>query len=231
MSHYDALLPPGAVVVEATSAAFWEHGLLLEEAAYVAHAVERRRREFTAGRNCARRALSQLGFPPVAIPSGPHREPTFPSEVSGTITHSTDYCAAAVILRGEMLSIGIDAEEAEPLGDDTASLVLTPDEQTNIHHQTKNRTPQIYGKIIFSAKEAFYKAYFQLTSKYLDFLEANVTLLPVEGAFEVRTLSATAPPYFRVNTFRGRYACDGARIYTAIALPARAFSDDQVDTT
>lgn len=220
MSFYDSLLPPGAVVVEASSEAFWEDGLLPEEAAHISQAVERRRREFTAGRNCARQALARLGLPPVAIKTGAHREPIFPAEVSGTITHTADYCAAAVLRRGETLSIGIDAEETKPLGADVARMILTPEEQNMIQILTGRNSCELYDKIIFSAKEAFYKSYFQITQRYLDFLEATVILFPSEHIFEIRTLATDVAPYFRANAFRGRYVCDGARIYTAIGLPA-----------
>jgi hypothetical protein len=50
--------------------------LLPEEEKGMLRAVEKRRREFIAGRACARRALGRLGIPPVSILSGdgPSRE-------------------------------------------------------------------------------------------------------------------------------------------------------------
>ena len=44
--------------------------LFPEEAASVARAVAKRTEEFRRGRVCARRALSELGVPPSAIPVG-----------------------------------------------------------------------------------------------------------------------------------------------------------------
>jgi hypothetical protein len=129
MSAFNPSLPPGAVVVEASSATFWGSGLMSVENQYISQALEKRKREFTAGRNCARQALMHLGFPPLAIAVGASREPLFPPDVSGTITHSADYCAAAVIRRGDVLSIGIDADTTEPLDAAMTRLGLRPEEQ------------------------------------------------------------------------------------------------------
>lgn len=47
-----------------------EAGLFPEERELIAEAVAKRRAEFAAVRRCARRALGELGFPPVAILPG-----------------------------------------------------------------------------------------------------------------------------------------------------------------
>src|SRR5690606_967724 len=48
------------------------------EHAAISHAVPRRQREFAAGRTAARAAMSQLGWPPSAVPSAPDRSPIWP---------------------------------------------------------------------------------------------------------------------------------------------------------
>ena len=48
--------------------------LFPEEEALISRAVEKRRREFRTVRHCARRALGELGLPPVAVLSGERRE-------------------------------------------------------------------------------------------------------------------------------------------------------------
>jgi 4'-phosphopantetheinyl transferase EntD len=44
--------------------------LFPEEEAVISRAVEKRRREFRTVRHCARRALRELGLPPVAVLPG-----------------------------------------------------------------------------------------------------------------------------------------------------------------
>lgn len=216
-TRFSGLLPPEAVIVEATDAAFWERGLLPEEAACIRQAVPKRQREFTAGRNCARLALQRLGITPVpALRVGARREPLFPAGVSGTLTHTHDYCAAAVIRQGAVHSIGIDAEVNDPLGDDIVRLVLLPAEQAMV---AALAVPGLCtGKLLFSIKEAFYKAYFQVAGQYLDFLDACVSLAPEDGSFTLQVIRADVPEPFPGSAWHGRFAFDAERVYSAVAL-------------
>jgi 4'-phosphopantetheinyl transferase EntD len=220
-TRFSGLLPPETVIVEATDPALWEGGLLPEEAAFIRHAVPKRQREFTAGRNCARLAMQQLGIAPVPpVRVGAQREPLFPAGLSGTLTHTHDYCAAAVLRHGEgeICSIGIDAEVNDPLGDDIACLVLLPAEQAMV--QAVAVPGLSAGKLVFSIKEAFYKAYFQVAGHYLDFLDACVSLAPEDGSFTLQVIRADVPAPFAGSAWRGRYAFDAQRVYSAIAINA-----------
>jgi 4'-phosphopantetheinyl transferase EntD len=62
-------------------------GLFPEEITLVARATEKRRREFTAGRECARAALAGLGLAAVPILRGYRGAPQWPDGVVGSITH------------------------------------------------------------------------------------------------------------------------------------------------
>lgn len=65
------LLPETVVTVEAHGDEDAGHlPLYPEEEAVVARAVAKRRREFTAARSCARRAMEKLGVPAQAVPAG-----------------------------------------------------------------------------------------------------------------------------------------------------------------
>ena len=214
MTRFARLLPDEAVVVEATPA-MWETGLFPEEASYVAAAVEKRRREFTAGRNCAREALRMLGFDACSIGVGLSRAPVFPRGISGSITHAIEYCAAAVIRRREVLSIGIDAEPNEPLEAGLCEMVCTIEERSRL-----SRLPAAYfgnwSKLLFSAKESFYKAWFQLHPVYLDFLEASIEIDSEQRTFAVKVTKAELDHVFRAVRFQGRYAWDRQLICTAV---------------
>jgi 4'-phosphopantetheinyl transferase EntD len=218
-TRFSGLLPPETVIVEATDPALWEGGLLPEEAAFIRHAVPKRQREFTAGRNCARLAMQHLGIAPVPpVRVGAQREPLFPAGLSGTLTHTHNYCAAAVLRQGATRSIGIDAEVNDPLGDDIARLVLLPAEQAMV--QAVAVPGLCAGKLVFSIKEAFYKAYFQVAGRYLDFLDACVSLAPEDGSFTLQVIRADVPAPFAGSAWRGRYAFDAQRVYSAIAIKA-----------
>lgn len=226
-TRFTDLLPPGGAVVQSdlaagpAQAAWWEQGLRPDEAACVAQAVPKRQREFTAGRNCARRALEQLGWSPApSILVGSRREPLFPPGVTGSITHTHDYCAAAVLpLSAQgVLALGIDAEVNEPLEEGVARLVLLPAERRAAG--TGEPGGLCADKLVFSIKEAFYKAFFQVAGQYLDFLDACVDVAPAAGTFSLRVLRTDVPPYFQGRAFGGRFGHDAARVYSAVVLTA-----------
>jgi 4'-phosphopantetheinyl transferase EntD len=214
-SPFEDLQPAASVVVEA-SPAMWDGTLPALEAASIAAAAPKRVREFTAGRNCARAALLRLGFPAREIPVGSDRAPVFPAQVSGSITHADGYCAAAVIVRGEVDSLGIDAEASAPLDPNLASAVLSARELEAFARI--ERAPCDLPKLAFSAKEAFYKAYYQQTRAWLDFHDVALAFDPSRATFRI-TLVRNVDAYLRARSFEGRYAFDAERVYCAIALP------------
>lgn len=202
-------------MVEAHDRHLWMCGLLQEEEALIVHAAEKRRREFIAGRNCARLALQRLGMAPAAIGIGSFREPLFPAGVSGSITHTEEYCAAAVIRTGAVLSIGIDAESNEPLSQSVADIILNSNEQM---------MAQAFGNdccvdmLVFSIKEAFFKAIFPLCRQYLEFSDAIVALSPADHTFSVRVVRADIMAHLGRTKILGRYRYDARRVYTAVSL-------------
>src|SRR5690606_34576098 len=80
------------------------------EAAIVAAAGEKRRRDFALGRFCAHAALMRLGRTQSVIGCDPDGSPRWPSDVRGSITHTAGYAAAIVAGRGLFAGIGVDAE-------------------------------------------------------------------------------------------------------------------------
>lgn len=188
--------------------------LLPGEGALVANAVERRRREFAEGRDCAHRVLAALGWAGFPVLSGANREPLWPPGVLGSITHCEGYVAAAaarVSDLGSIRSLGIDAEVRAPLGPEVARLVLTPEEQ----RRTSSSGDATLVTAHFSAKEAVYKSWFPLTGRWLDYQDAELDLDPASGRFEVRLLPSVSEPPEALR-FSGRVAA-GAKHVFAVA--------------
>src|SRR4051812_9450636 len=113
-SAFEHLVPPFVACAETTHDLL-DIDLFPSEREALGSAVEKRRREFTTGRACARQALSRLGTPVVALPSGPHGEPLWPAGTVGSITHCRGYRACAVARSEAVTALGIDAEPNEPL--------------------------------------------------------------------------------------------------------------------
>ena len=103
------LFGPGVAVAAADPRAP-ATGLLPEETAPTGRMIEKRHREFAAGRRAARAAMTGLGLPAVAIPMGPDRAPVWPEGVTGSISHTDTHCLAAVARTGEVRALGLDLE-------------------------------------------------------------------------------------------------------------------------
>ncbi|ASU79305.1 4'-phosphopantetheinyl transferase [Actinopolyspora erythraea] len=189
--------------------------LLPAEEQYVARAVDKRRREFTVARSCARRALAELGHPGFAVHSGEKREPLWPSGVVGSITHCQGYCAAGVAPAEEVCSLGIDAEPDDVLPDGVLEQVTAGRERELLAGLP---TGVNWDRLLFSAKESVYKAWFPLTGRWLGFGDAFVRIDPA-GEFHAELVGAPAPSSAgELTGFSGRFRFDSGLVVTAVTV-------------
>lgn len=167
-----ALFPAGVVVADLR-----EPGnpdlLLPGEGEHLARAAPKRVREFAAGRACARRAMAELGIAPEALKVGQGRQPLWPSGFTGSITHTDDYCAAAVAPRTIAGALGIDTEIVGDVKADLWPSICTRAEMDRLE-ALPQRWRAIGATLIFSAKEAFYKSQYPLTGEFLGFHDVEV---------------------------------------------------------
>ncbi|GAA0390372.1 4'-phosphopantetheinyl transferase [Acrocarpospora corrugata] len=184
--------------------------LFPEEEQYIARAVDKRRREFTTARYCARQAMARLGVPPAAIVPGERGAPGWPPGVVGAITHCDGYRAAALSLTA--VTVGIDAEPNAPLPDGVLDTIALPAERRAL---TELDGPAHWDRLLFSAKESVYKAWFPLARRWLGFEEAEISLDP-GGTFAARFL---VPGPRGLTGFDGRWLCESGLVVTAITLP------------
>ncbi|MGW6569556.1 4'-phosphopantetheinyl transferase family protein [Streptomyces sp. NPDC054975] len=216
----------GAVLPPAASWATLDHdpgpeALFPAEAAIVANSVESRRAEFAAGRHCARLALEGLGIPPAPIPSGPRGEPCWPDGVVGSLTHCAGFRAAAVARREDVRAVGIDAEPHAPLPDGVLEAIALPEERAHLGNLRRDRPGISWDRLLFSAKESVYKAWFPLAGRRLDFDEARIGFT-ADGRFGASLLVPGPVVDGRTLTaFSGRWAADEHFVVTAVHVPAR----------
>jgi 4'-phosphopantetheinyl transferase EntD len=154
------------------------------ELASIANACPSRVAEFRAGRQCARMALRNLGMDSVPIPSGPSREPRWPSGIVGSISH-TDTCSVAAVARRSKgySGIGIDVETPGELDEPLWDLVCTPRERASITGKTCSAAG-LKAKAIFSIKESVFKCQFPVTGVWLEFTDIEVELSSDRSRFE-----------------------------------------------
>jgi 4'-phosphopantetheinyl transferase EntD len=194
--------------------------LFPEEEAMVAKAVEKRRREFTTTRACARTAMAGLGLPPVAIIAGDRGAPSWPPGVVGSLTHCAGFRAAAVAHASDVITIGIDAEPDGILPDGVLEVIAFGDELTMLAELDATAPGVCWDRLLFSAKESVYKSWFPLTGRWLGFEEAAVTIDP-SGSFAARLLVEGPVVEGRPLTgFDGRWMAAEGLVMTAITLPA-----------
>jgi 4'-phosphopantetheinyl transferase EntD len=175
----------------------------------------KRRREFTAGRTCAREALALLGIQPRPLLQGKGHEPLWPEGIAGSITHCKNYCAAAVVRKESCRSIGIDAEPNEPLPSAVLALIACEREQEWTLRAAKQDICR--DRLLFSIKESVYKAWYPLERCWLDFHEAEIEVDAETQTFQA-TLLRTASACPRV--LQGAFIATRSHLFTCAFVSA-----------
>ena len=215
------ILPP-EVVVEETFGDTPDVTLFPAEQAVIANAVDKRQREFTTARACARAALARIGLPPVPIVPGLRGAPQWPHGVVGSITHCRGYRACAVARDSDVVTIGIDAEPHDRLPDGVLESVASEVERKRLAALTAAVPDVCWDRVLFCAKESVYKAWFPLTQRWLGFEDAAVDFDAVDQSFTARLLVAGPVVNGKVLTgFDGSWRVSDGLIVTAIAVVSR----------
>jgi 4'-phosphopantetheinyl transferase EntD len=210
------LFPVGVVVGIATPE-MWEGPLHPEEETSIRNAVPKRRREFAAGRNCARRALARLGVEDRPLAVGNDREVRWPEGIVGSISHCDDLCAVALARREITAGIGLDVEHGDPLESGLVPLICTPAEQARSKAWPVRSGPP-WSKLMFVAKESVYKCVFPLVRAFLDFHDVEVDLRLDSSAFEAVIRHPCAARLGNAR-LRGRFVATGGHLACGVALP------------
>ncbi len=189
-----------------------------DEAECIAAATGRRRREFALGRDCARRALTQLGLGSAAIPRNTDRSPRWPTGIIGSITHTDGYVAALVARRSSYCGIGIDAERTGRITQAMEPLIF---DQVELAWLEASNAPvrAVSATVLFSAKEAYYKVWNPLMGTVLSFRDVRISI--DQGAFRAWQPERRAHDVW-AGGVRGRFAVHGDLVLTSVCLPAQA---------
>jgi 4'-phosphopantetheinyl transferase EntD len=214
----EAILPATVAVAEARNDDAAVDLFPLEEA-IVAGAVERRRRKFATARACAHRALALLGAEPGPVGAGARGEPLWPDGVVGTIAHCRGYRGCAVARAAELVTIGVDAEPHEALPNGLIDDLARAEEREWLAELARTEPEVHWDRLLFSAKEAVYKAWYPLAERWLGFEDAVLTVDPRGRTFSARLLvEGPAVAGRELSGFDGRWLVDEGLILTAIAL-------------
>lgn len=211
-----ALLGPGIVARHSAPDLAHVASLYADERMAIARAVAKRQAEFATARVLARHALSELGIAAQSLPPNADRSPSWPPGIAGSITHTDGLCAVAVAPLAHVRSLGLDAETATPLAENLLPMICTPSERRWLQTQPEAERGAI-AKLIFSAKEAFYKCQHPLTKTFLDFLDVEIEFGAPDRFVAIvrRGLEHADPAVLRTQ---GRYARRDGRVFTTVVL-------------
>jgi len=210
------ILPPGLAAAEAFGDVAPDP-LFSDESSVVSTAVELRKLEFGRGRSCAHRAMVALGFAPEPVLAAVDRAPIWPAGIVGSISHCREYCCAVVGIADRWATIGVDAELLQPMEQELQERILSTKEQRWLEHLD----PTIpWTCVVFSIKEAFYKAWSHLARGWLGFHDVLVRADPVSGRFEAELVRVPPPSCASLlRRIEGRFCFDGHNVLSAIAVP------------
>ncbi len=171
--------------------------------------------EFRHGRACARAALLRLAVLPAAILAGNNRAPLWPAGIIGSISHAGETAAAAVSDDGGLIALGLDLEPALELEENLWPRICRREELDQL--RTLPGSPGLGVRLLFSAKEAAYKALWPVTRRFLDFHDLAVRFDPDTRRFVVSSHgdAFTADVAARMD---GRFLETGGLIATGVAI-------------
>lgn len=216
MGFFATLLDPRIAIAEAPLRGE-PPDLPADEALSIANAVPRRRLEFAAGRDCARRAMAALGHAKASMPKGQDRVPIWPVDLVGNITHTDHWVAAAVARRDQgFAAIGIDLEPAAALPPDLWASICVPEEQAKLK-VIRGMTPGLAARLAFCMKEAAFKCQYALSRAMLEFADLAIDADADAGTFAA-TFRKAVPPFDVHDRLIGRFAISAEHIASAVVL-------------
>lgn len=154
-----------------------------EEALLGSRTVARRRHDFALGRTAARAALADMRLAADPIGRGTRGQPIWPTGVVGAITHADALGLAVAGSDHAYAGLGLDLERLSPgLSAAAAHRVCSPEEE-RWTRQVPEPEATVRRTLVFSAKEAIFKATFPLCNVWLGFHDAELAWAPPSSAF------------------------------------------------
>jgi 4'-phosphopantetheinyl transferase EntD len=102
-------------------------------------------------------------------------------------------------------------------------IVAVPIEQERLRHLAAAAPGTCWDRLLFSAKESLYKAWFPLTGRWLDFQDVGISIDAAGGTFDARPLTTAAQAAgVPLTAFAGRWLASGGLILTAVTMAGPA---------
>lgn len=185
-AEFGAMLPQDIYFAAShyPDSAVFEYGM---ESSHLGSASEARQREFIAGRRCAREALQRAGFASSALLPDPAGVPIWPVGSLASISHSRGLCAAVAAHRADYQALGLDLEKTNRLSPSAMRRTVHPLEADYVREDRGRAT------LIFSAKEAFYKAQFPRWKTHANFHDLALRVDEATGHLSIHAVDKPFP--------------------------------------
>lgn len=183
-------------------------------------AVPARRQAFLAGRLAAELALAEAGCGgDVGIGIGARREPLWPAGWRGAITHHATWAGALVAPAARWAGVGLDVETLAQ-GEALAAIVsqcLTADERKRWAHGASDEVAW-QATLIFSAKEALYKALQPEGPAWVDFTDVQALAITADEVL-LAAVPGTEVAGVLTGDVRARWLRVGDDLHTQVLRP------------
>lgn len=178
-----------------------------------------RQLSFLAGRLCVEYLFTRQGAPTlVQVDVGASGEPLWPEGWTGSITHTNELAFAVAMRRNSALDVGIDAET---IFDEPSLIAVMATCVSSGEHALVDATgnTRLAATVLFTAKEAYYKAIYRQVRRVVDFREVALTSLDMRaGTFELGPLRGCDFFPAIIPSMCGRYTGD-KRLVMSCILP------------
>jgi 4'-phosphopantetheinyl transferase EntD len=165
---FQTLSVPGILIEHRIISDGDEKALLPEELDAFAGSVIKVLRASGSARIVARTLLPRLGLKPQAVVKSASGLPVWPHGIVGSFAHDSEIAVAVIAMQRHFSSVGIDIEPADPLDPALLDIVATPREREWASDEPCR------GRLLFSIKEAVYKASYPLDGTFLDHHDVEV---------------------------------------------------------
>jgi enterobactin synthetase component D len=158
--------------------------------------------EYSVGRKCALEAI-QLIDPDYSVTPGANKDGSvkWPKEFTGSITHSKGIALAVVGKITNFDSIGVDVEKIVSI--ERAYKLISRIATENERRTFNNISQEVLFSIIFSSKEALFKALYPLTGNKFYFKDVKITFIDLENhSLQLKLLKTLSSQHIAGNIYR-----------------------------
>jgi 4'-phosphopantetheinyl transferase EntD len=119
----------------------------------------------------------------------------------------------------DLATIGIDAEPHQPLPEGLIEKVAGSEEKGALAELARAEPGLAWDRLLFSAKETLYKAWYPLAERWLGFEDAVLTIDRRERTFAARLLvPGPIVAAAELTGFDGRWLIEDGLVLTAVAV-------------